>query len=709
MPQYNSGRHTSSSPTSVRRRRQTANNGDTQKPPTERRTIDTSEGSAKASPRNPDAIYLPSFTVAFRLLACVRIMAGALLSLSSTRETLTAWEPLHYLQFGYGIQSATGSFTDQPASLWIVTALQALLARVVFLLSLSQHKPQLYFVMQLLLGVLSAACEARFYRAVAEHVHPRIGRYTLVAMLGSAGLARAAISLEPNRLAMCLLMVASPYLFRKPSMRSGKRVYYGLFWVSLATMLGWSVASVVALPLIVEELCCQGTMYSVSVGSEEPAGVKRWRLTRCIRIGVALGFVAAAAFLILVWGRWLLQKWEWSILWPTLDFTAMDKESGSPYYNPTLHYTLLSRWSLWCNYGWQDMNILYPLAWLSLPCVAVISWLRRCGIFRPSDYTTEYPVLLFKTVYFYVIFGALLYQTDPRRSYGYLVQPFLCLAAAISLYTLGIVTSVLHSRGHVLAQVLIYGRYLCLGLYILLGISHVVGQCYFFHGPLTLFQGFAHRVVQPSHNTTLGLALSSPLTHPLLCLYPSTYLFASHYFVPEPYRVRFIDSTRDTPTSGVSKSYSYYPSSPTVTNATKEVPFVTWPALIARASQHAVGTDQIYSSPDEHSLQISSARGTTFKPCHYLLALQKEAKNVDDSNMATYLPQAPWAQSELTWKPLGCHSYLDTQRTWWPLQQLYLPAWLRRGLQRTIGLWLGNAFPWDMTLYWDDVCLFARQ
>ncbi|KAJ1656955.1 mannosyltransferase [Dispira simplex] len=583
MPQYNPGRHTSLSPASVRRRRQTANNGDTQKPPTERRTIDTLERSAKASPRNSDAIYLPSFTVAFRLLACVRVMAGALLSLSNSRETLTAWEPLHYLQFGYGIQSTTGSFTDQPASLWIATALQALLARVVFLLSLSQHKPQLYFVMQLLLGVLSATCEARFYRAVAEHVHPRIGRYTLVAMLGSAGLARAAISLEPNRLAMCLLMVASPYLFRKPSMRSGKRVYYGLFWVSLATMLGWSVASVVALPLIVEELFWQGTTYSVSVGSEEPAGVKRWRLTRCIRIGVALGFVAAAAFLILVW------------------------------------------------------------------------------------------------------------------------------AAAISLYTLGIVTSILHSRGHALAQVLLYGRYLCLGLYILLGISHVIGQCYFFHGPLTLFQGFAHRVVQPSHNITLGLALSSPLTHPLLCLYPSTYLFASHYFVPEPYRVRFIDSTRDTPTSGVSKSYSYYPSSPTVTNVTKEVPFVTWPALIARASQNAVGTDQIYSSPDDHSLQVSSAHGTTFKPCHYLLALQKEVKNVDESDMATSLPQTPWAQSELTWKPLGCHSYLDTQRTWWPLQQLYLPAWLRRGLQRAIDLWLGNAFPWDMTLYWDDVCLFARQ
>ncbi|KAJ1967369.1 mannosyltransferase [Dispira parvispora] len=703
MPQNNSTRHTSS-PTSVRRRRQTTNHGNTQEPPTEQPTINTPKESAKPLPQNSDAIYLPSFTVAFRLLACVRILAGVLLSMSDSRESLTAWEPLHYLQFGYGIQP-TDSSTHQPASLWVVTALQALLARGVFLLSLSQHKPILFFTIQLLQGALSAACETQFYRAVTEHVHPRVGRYTLVAMLGSAGLARAAISLEPSRLAMCLLMLASPYLFRRPSMVSGKRVYYGLFWVGLATMLGWSVALVVALPLLVEELCYHGVNHSLSTGSEEATGIKRWRLTRCIRVGVGLGFVAVGALLVLVWSRWLVQKWEWSVLWPTLDHTVMDKESDLPYYNSTW----LGRWLLWCNYGWLDMNVLYPLAWLSLPCVAVIGWLHRHGISRPSGYTTEYPVLLSKTIYFYVIFGTLLYQSDPRRLYGYLVQPFLCLSAAISLYTFGVVTGVLHSRGHALTQPLVYGRYFYLSVYILVGVIQVASQCYFFHGPLTLFQGFAHRVVQPSHKTTLGLALSSPLTHPLLCLYPSAQLFASHYFVPEPYRVRFIETTEDIPTHGISKSYAYYPSSPTVTNSTKEVPLSTWPTLIAQASQNIADNDRVYSNPDDHGSHNLSALGTAFEPCHYLLALQREVKYVDDSDVTSSLPPAPWIQSELTWKLLGCQAYLDTERTWWPLQQLYLPMWLRRGLQRVVDLGLGSTFPWDMTLYWNDVCLFVRQ
>jgi alpha-1,2-mannosyltransferase len=44
-----------------------------------------------------------------------------------------------------------------------------------------------------MLGAMSAFAEARFYRTVVEEINAHVGRYLLVALIGSAGMFHASV------------------------------------------------------------------------------------------------------------------------------------------------------------------------------------------------------------------------------------------------------------------------------------------------------------------------------------------------------------------------------------------------------------------------------------------------------------------------------------------------------------------------------------
>jgi hypothetical protein len=45
-----------------------------------------------------------------------------------------------------------------------------------------------FFVLRISLGIICSVCEASFYRAVADHINERVGRYCLMMLLGSCGM-----------------------------------------------------------------------------------------------------------------------------------------------------------------------------------------------------------------------------------------------------------------------------------------------------------------------------------------------------------------------------------------------------------------------------------------------------------------------------------------------------------------------------------------
>lgn len=45
-----------------------------------------------------------------------------------------------------------------------------------------------FFCLRISLGVICSLAEAKFYRAVADHLNERVARYMLVGMMASAGM-----------------------------------------------------------------------------------------------------------------------------------------------------------------------------------------------------------------------------------------------------------------------------------------------------------------------------------------------------------------------------------------------------------------------------------------------------------------------------------------------------------------------------------------
>ncbi|KAJ1655318.1 mannosyltransferase [Dispira simplex] len=198
-------------------------------------------------------IYVPSFTVAFGLLACFRVLSAVIVPLQDCDEVFNYWEPLHYLQFGRGFQTWEYSPHFGIRS-WAYIGLHAVVAKLLYLMSFIMNKAQLFYALRITLAVVCAVCEARFYRSVVRYVNPRIGRYTLVALLGSAGMTHASNALLPSSFAMYAAMLASPYMLQSPSLTSGKRIYYGVFWIAFGALLGWPFAAAVGFPFVAEEL-----------------------------------------------------------------------------------------------------------------------------------------------------------------------------------------------------------------------------------------------------------------------------------------------------------------------------------------------------------------------------------------------------------------------------------------------------------------------
>jgi alpha-1,2-mannosyltransferase len=141
-----------------------------------------------------------SFRVAFSLLLIVRTLSATLGALiGDCDEVFNYWEPLHYLQYGYGLQTWEYS-PDYSIRSWAFILLYLLPAQFIskiysVMASLSIHlvfglseKVAVFYAIRILLGVLCAYFESLFYRAIVDHLGSRIARYFLVLLICSPGM-----------------------------------------------------------------------------------------------------------------------------------------------------------------------------------------------------------------------------------------------------------------------------------------------------------------------------------------------------------------------------------------------------------------------------------------------------------------------------------------------------------------------------------------
>lgn len=164
---------------------------------------------------------------------------------------------------------------------------------------------------------MSAFAEARFYRTVVEEINPHVGRYLLVALIGSAGMFHASVgecalcavittfhrtnnlptAYLPSSFAMVTTMLAFSFVLQPPSSFSRNRTYGATFFFGLGALLGWPFCVVLGVPFVIEELLVYGREVMVDDKGKVVQMVRssNWRLKRAARLAEA----ALASFFVI--------------------------------------------------------------------------------------------------------------------------------------------------------------------------------------------------------------------------------------------------------------------------------------------------------------------------------------------------------------------------------------------------------------------------
>jgi alpha-1,2-mannosyltransferase len=163
------------------------------------------------------------------------------------------WEPTHYLNHGYGLQ--TWEYSPEYAiRSWAYTGLHSLVIWIgtlpVKALPLARPKVVEFYFLRIALALVCALCESRLYSVVSRTINPRVAIFFAMALVFSPGMYHAAPAYLPSTFAMYTSMLGFSAFM---DWTRGIKTAQGIMWFGLGTTLGWPFAGALVLPFIAEE------------------------------------------------------------------------------------------------------------------------------------------------------------------------------------------------------------------------------------------------------------------------------------------------------------------------------------------------------------------------------------------------------------------------------------------------------------------------
>ncbi|KAJ1898258.1 mannosyltransferase [Kickxella alabastrina] len=503
--------------------------------------------------------FLPSFNLIFRIFSLIRI-SGALSSpIQDCDEVFNYWEPLHFLQFGQGMQ--TWEYAPQFAlrSYGFLELYRA----PVWLLHLVlgfRSKVQVYYGLRIVLALVSAACEAAFVRGVGRFGDRRVARVTALALFGMAGMFHAAVALLPSSFAMYFTALGSAAAMQRRGERAWvRRTLPAVSAFVAASACGWPYAAVAAVPFFIEEIMESGSSCNIGVW---------WRLRRIAVLALTGAAVSALALgaMVLVdsqyYGHTVVAAWN------QVAYNVLGGGPGSELYGT-------EPWYFYIKNGLVNANIVMILALASLPlwlAYRIVLWLstrrgQASGAQQQqavAQLHTSHRLLFYRILPFNL--ALLVFSLQPHKEERFLtvVYPHLCFSAAVSL-------SLLHPLAAWLAELLHRGgvrRWVDrLGLALMLcatalGVLRMAALGQYYSAPTRVFASLPAieksptplplLPLGPSIKTLFGArtrdtqdTLGGNGPSRVVCLGKDWYRFPSSYWLPAGYCLEFTQSGFD--------------------------------------------------------------------------------------------------------------------------------------------------------------------
>ncbi|WVR08923.1 hypothetical protein IAU60_005982 [Kwoniella sp. DSM 27419] len=449
--------------------------------------------------RNTRGPFVPSLSLAFRMLWLIRTAAAMYSIISDCDEVFNFYEPLHYFSYNSGFQ--TWELAPEFAiRSWAYVLLHWPIAHTIpFILRVGKRPA--FFSLRIILGAFCSFCEAKFFRTVVESVNERVGRYTLFGMMLSAGMWSASVAFLPSSFTMYTTMLASSYWFHPATSTptGSRRAYAATLFFALGAIVGWPFSAALGIPFVFEQLFLSGGE------TVAPAQKSNWMAYRWETVIKAVLAGASIAIPVSMIDSWAYGR----STFPTLNIIKYNIFSSG---GPELYGT--SPASFYFANLFLNFNFLLPLALISLPALAVTYMYdyKRLGKTQQAPKageTSPYTLLIVRLAPFYLWLGILTAQAHKEERFFFPAYPLVCFNAAVAVYLVRgwfETAYINYTRSPYKAGQTSMFSYFTLAAILIPGIISILrigATLYFYHAPFDIVHHLQYKAI-PSYLSELG-------------------------------------------------------------------------------------------------------------------------------------------------------------------------------------------------------------
>lgn len=455
--------------------------------------------------------------VALCLSACVLSLVrsfGAIFSpIADCDETFNYWEPMHFLLFGFGFQTWEYSPVYCLRSFAFLFP-YALVAKIGMLIhphislikdytGIQSSKIFAFYLIRLVQSLLSSSAETYLIEATHHRFGSSAAGFLLAFLISSAGLFRSATEFLPSSFAMiCLCVAVSAWMKNK--------FFPAVFFVALATLLGWVFSAALAIPMAVHLVLQRNGFFTF------------------VRNALSCGLLILACMVPL--DSFFYGKLAIPPLNHILYNVFPEEGTGS-------HIFGVENWSFYVINLFLNCNLAAVLM-IGFPVVAFVAWFT-------SAYDSSGVQLWERIVFLSPAYVALaVFVPQPHKEERFLAPcyPLIALIAAVAMSDClrilsGYEKRTVRSRG--IVRALIFSTTMVVIICsCAVGFSRAVMQVTSFRAPLSVYQDLSQNELTSVTN------LTEQEREINICVGKEWYRFPSSFFLPDRrFRLRFVRST----------------------------------------------------------------------------------------------------------------------------------------------------------------------
>ncbi|OJJ62832.1 hypothetical protein ASPSYDRAFT_55583 [Aspergillus sydowii CBS 593.65] len=466
---------------------------------TEVPSVPQMQGTPRTKQRPPPPPFYLPLNVTLWVCVVSNSIAAFLAPIQDCDEVFNFWEPTHYLNHGYGLQTWEYSPVYSIRS-WLYISIHGIAGKIgSFLVG---KKSSEFYLVRFFLAMICAACQTRLYSAICRTLSPRIGLLFLMIAAFSPGMFHASAAFLPSSFTMYASMLGLAAFL---DWRRSQKTAQGIMWFGLGAIVGWPFAGALLLPLLFEEVVIgfiSGDMRKVF--SEVLNGALRCLAILVAEIAVDYTFLRKLTV----------------VPWNIVAYNVFGGEGRGPDIFGTEPWTFYIR-NLLLNF-----NVWFLFAISSAPLLLLQA------VFRSQTTNKE---TLFRTVTllspFYMWFAIFTLQPHKEERFMYPAYPFLALNAAIAFH---MILSYIGSSspkeliGRVPAKLKLAVVMSVILVAINGGLLRTLGAVTAYNAPLKVLRPLEQpEIAQPGD---------------LVCFGKEWYRFPSSFFLPDGMRAKFIRS-----------------------------------------------------------------------------------------------------------------------------------------------------------------------